>query len=288
MFVRRLHYSADTNRWPPEAVARLRATYTSDARWRREMEIEYEALEGELLYPQFSRDRNIVNPFDVSDPEYWTIWMGLDPHPRTAHGIVWEAFNKHGDQVVCGEAWPEWGTRYGPTDGKRWSTRDYAEMIKFFESDSEQKPSPFEWAKGKVLMVGGRRFMDTFGKATYSDEGDEDYFAAYARLGNELGINLVFQPALKGHNNLAKAQDSIARKLLPSAGDGPPILRIFADCYELQDELENVRFPEGDPKRPKDERPITYKKHVIDAVHYIETQRPAHFYAQDCGVSAGL
>lgn len=270
----RLHYSADPS-FTPDKVAELARKYTSQARMRREMEIEYEALEGELLYPQFNRERNIVQPFDVSDQNYWTIWMGLDPHPRTAHGLVWEAFNKHGDQLVVGELWPEFGTRYGPTDGGRWSTRDYAEAIKFFESDSMTKPSPFRWARGHKLHVGGRRFMDTFGKAANSDEG-EDYFQTYQRLGNELKINLVFQPALKGHDNLAKAQDSIARKLLPSTGDGPPILRGFADCYEWIDEMENVRFPEGTPERPADERPITYQKHIIDGMHYIETAKPGH------------
>ena len=236
------------------------------------MEIQALAIEGELLYPQFNRERNICQPFDVSDPEYWTLYMALDPHPRTAHAMVWEAFNKYRDRVVVGEMWPEWGTRYGPTNGVRWSTRDYAEAIKLFESDSEYKPSPFLWAKGKKLHVGGRRFMDTFGSGANSDEG-EDFFETYRRLGNELNINLNFQPALKGHNNLAKAQDSIARALMPTL-QGPPILKIFADCDELIEELENVRFPEGDPERPSDERPLTYRKHVIDCVHYIETARP--------------
>ena len=185
---------------------------------------------------------------------------------------MWEAFNKYHDAVVCGELWPEFGTRCGPTDGNRWTTKDYAEAIKLFESDSEFKPSPFRWANGKKLNVGGRRFMDTFGKATNSDEG-EDYFETYQRLGNELKINLTFQPALKGHDNLGKAQDSIGRKLLPSV-QGPPIMRVFRDCYELIDEFENVRFPEGTPERPSDERPVTYQKHVIDCLHYIETARP--------------
>src|SRR6185437_5186361 len=173
MAVFRLHYSADTERWPPDAVAKLRASYTSDARWQREMEVCYEALEGELLYPQFSRDVNHCKPFDVSDRERWTIWMGLDPHPRTAHAMAWAAFNKHGDAAVCGEFWPEFGTAYGPTDGRRWSTRDYAEAIKLFESDSEYKPEPFVWASGKKLHI-YRRYMDTFGSAANSDEG-EDY-----------------------------------------------------------------------------------------------------------------
>jgi hypothetical protein len=268
--VLRIHYSSDPS-FDRARLDSLRSKYTSEARWRREMEIEALALEGELVYPQFNRARNTCRPFDVSDPNYWTIWMALDPHPRTAHAMAWEAFNKNHDRVVCGELWPEFGTPMGPTDGVRWSTRDYAETIKFLESDSQDKPAPFQWARGKALRI-ARRYMDTFGAAANSDEG-EDYFATYLRLGNELKIKLNFQPALKGHDNLAKAQDTIGRALMASQ-QGPPMMYVFDDCHELVDEFENVRYPEGTPERPADERVLTYRKHVIDCLHYIETARP--------------
>lgn len=280
--VLRIHYSSDPT-FSPERIAVLRSKYTSEARWRREMEIEALALEGQLLYPQFSRERNICKPFDVSDPSYWTLWMGLDPHPRTAHAMAWIAFNKHKDWVVAAELWPEFGTRHGPKDGARWTTRDYAEAIQLFESDSEFKPAPFTWARGKKLHVGGRRFMDTFGRATNSDEG-EDYFATYQRLGKELGINLNFQTALKGHDNLAKAYDAIARALMPTQ-QGPPIMHIFEDCGECIDELENIRFPEGDPERPSDEKPLTYQKHVMDAITYCVTARPGFILQRKAGTT---
>ena len=282
----RLHYSADPSN-TPEKLAALRSKYTSEARWRRELEIEYEALEGELLYGEWNRERNKVESFDVSDPERWTIWMGLDPHPRTAHAMVWEAFNKHMDRVVCGEFWPEFGTRFGPRDGARWRTKDYAEAIQMFESDSELKPSPFEWARGKRLRV-FRRIMDTFGKAANSDEG-EDYFESYRNCGIDLTkkakadaekVRLVFDPALKGQENLAKAADSIGRALMArkdSAGRvAPPAMVVFEGCWETIDEFENVRYPEGDAEKHADEKPVTYRKHCLDCLHYIETARP-HF-----------
>ena len=237
----RLHYSADPS-MTPDRLQQLRSKYTSEARFNREMEIQYEALEGELLYPEFNRERNLCDPFDCSDRDRWTIYNALDPHPRTAHAMVWEAFNKHGDRAVCGEFWPEFGTTYGATDGIRWHTREYAEWIQFFESDSNDKTEPFRWARGKRLFV-HRRYMDTFGKAAYSD------------------------------------QDSIAKALMPQqdghgANVGPPRMRVFNTLYELIDEFENVRFPEGEAERLSDERPITYQKHVIDCLHYIETDRP--------------
>jgi hypothetical protein len=296
----RLHYTADPS-MTPERLQDLKSKYTSEARYNREMEIQYEALEGELLYPEFNRDRNLCEPFDVSDRDRWTIYMALDPHPRTAHAMAWEAFNKHGDRAVCGEFWPEFGTTYGPTDGIRWHTREYAEWIQFFESDSQDKPEPFRWARGKRLHV-HRRFMDTFGSAANSDEG-EDYFETYRRLGVELTkraivtnkgsyqVSLNFDPALKGSNNLAKAQDSIARAMMPQQDStgrniGPCHMVIFNNLFELVDEFENVRFPKGRPKpgddftaegmaqRDTDEKVVTYQKHVIDCLHYMETARP--------------
>ena len=299
----KLLYTADPT-MTPEKLETLRCKYTSEARFRREMLVEFEALEGELLYPEFSRERNVRRAFDVSDPNYWTLWMALDPHPRTAHALVWEAFNKHDDRVVCGEFWPEFGTRYGPVDGVRWKTRDYAEAIQMFESDSQVKPSPFVWARGKRLKV-FRRIMDTYGKGI-GDEGwdEENYFDAYRRLGVELtkdavvkgrpneALNLNFDPALKGHDNLAKAADSIGRALAVRRDErdrpAPPKMTVFEECYETIDEFENVRFPKGKRKpgddfgsddaagSDRDEKPITYQKHCLDGLHYIETARP-HF-----------
>lgn len=285
----RLHYSADPT-MSADKVNALRAKYMSEARFRREMEIEYCALEGQRLYPEFSSDVNPIPEFDVSDRERWTIWMACDPHPRTAHAMVWEAFNSRGDRAVCGELWPEFGTRYGPQDGVRWKTRDYADAVQLFESDSECKPSPFRWARGKRLHV-HRRIMDTYGKASNSDEGDgEDYFATYRRLGVEMTkkavatqrpamqVNLNFDAALKGENNLAKAYDSIGRALAARKDAGgfgaPPAMRVFEECYETIDEFENVRYSEETPERLSDEKPVSYQKHCLDCLAYIETARP--------------
>jgi hypothetical protein len=196
----------------------------------------------------------------------------------------WLAFNKHGDFVLCGELFPEFGTPMGPTDGIRWHVKEYAEWIQLFESDSEEKPEPFRWARGKRLHI-YRRWMDTFGAAANSDTG-EDYFESYRKAGRDISrgakdtmqVNLNYEPALKGHDNLAKAYDFIARALMPqrdAAGhEAPPRFHVFENCYEAIDEFENVRFPEGTPERPVDERPVSYQKHILDTIHYQVTGRP--------------
>lgn len=246
----------------PERVEQLRKTYTSKARWEREMEIAYEALEGELYYPEWNREANVCEPFDVSDPEYWTIYNACDPHPRTPSCFVWRAFNKYGDDVVCGELWPS----------ERFSVAAFADAIDLLESDSLNKPVPFDWARGKKLRI-HQRYMDTFGSAANSDEGS-DFFAAYRKYG------LHFQPAIKGSNNLATARDAIGRRLIPveiTTGHGTAKrapMRVFEGCNETIKEMERVRYPEGEPLRPADEKPLTYRKHCLDCIEYIETASP--------------
>lgn len=264
----RLHYSADPT-MTGDKLLKLRSTYTSDARWLREMEVAYEALEGELLYPEFNRELNVCEPFDVTDTDIWTIYMGADPHGRTPHAFTWQAFHKNGvDRVVCGELWP--GTHF---PGQQFTVAQYACAIEAIESDSTEKPSWFDWARGKKLKV-YYRVMDTHGHAVNSDEG-KDYFETYRKH------DLHFWPALKGETRLAVARDSIGTALLPitytnSNGESfrQSALRVFDGCVETISEFERVRYPEGDPERPADERPMTYRKHCLDCLAYIETANP--------------
>ena len=264
--IARLHFLADPT-MTPERVASLRSQYTSDARWRREMEIQYEALQGELLYPEFHRELSVCEPFDVSDPGCWTIYHACDPHGRTPHAFIWEAFNKFGDRAVCGELWTG---RDHPEE--RPTVAQYSGLLKWIESDSYDKPESFDWSRGKKLHI-HYRVMDTHGAAVNSDEG-KDYFETY----RSHGFN--YFSALKGEVRLAVARDLVGNSLLPleiTTATGKSIrsrMRVFEGCVETIDEFERVRYPEGDPERPSDEKPMTYRKHLLDGLHYIETARP--------------
>ena len=257
----RVHYSADPT-MTPERVAVLPARYASDARWRREMESDYGAMEGERLYSEYKPEINDCEPFDVSDPSRWTIWMACDPHMRTPHAFLWEAFAADGDRVVCGEIWPE----------QHVTVEEYAQVVHWIESDSCNKPWEWAWARGKPFRI-YKRLMDTHGSAANSDMGS-DYFAAYRQH------KLHFYPAKKGHAELDVARDKIARAMIPERVIGPwgerlePRRRIFRTCAETRAELENVRFPSGDVERPGQERPMTYRKHMLDCAHYIQSANP--------------
>lgn len=258
----RVHYSADP-KMTAERVEQLRKTYTSKARWDREMEIAYEALEGELYYPEWNREANTCEPFDVSNPDIWTIYMGCDPHTRTPTAMAWVAFNAYGDSVVCGELWPS----------ARHFVFEMADAVRLFESDSMYKPSPFDWACGKKLKI-YQRYMDTFGSGADVKEGT-DYFKAYREEG------LVFQPALKSQGRIGAARDEIGHQLTPveitmgNSVQWRAPMRVFEGCEETIREFERVRYPEGEPLRPSDEKPLTYRKHCLDCITYIQTASPS-------------
>jgi hypothetical protein len=257
-----LHYSANPE-MTPEVIAKLRASTPTQAIWDREMEINYEAMEGTPLYPGFSRALHVVPAYDVSDRARWTIWQGADPHTRTPHAFVWEAFGDRGDRVICGELWPN--------DGIAYTTREYAEAIELLESDSFEKPPAFRWCAGKKLEVYDR-YMDTHGAAVNSDEG-EDYFKTYANYG------LDFKHAHKGEQILSVAVDSIREAMKNKRLDGSdkiPVLHVFEDCVETVNEFELVRFPKGDAEKAADERPMTYRKHCLDCAAYIESALPGY------------
>ena len=261
--VLRLHYSADPD-LSEERLTKLRTTYTTVAGWEKEMEIAYESFEGNLMFPEYRGEVNDVVPFDVSDPSHWSIWMACDPHMRTPHAFMWEAFSSEGESVVCGEMHP----------GQQYTVREYAECIDWIESDSRTKPEAFSWANGKPLRI-IKRFMDTHGTAANSDEG-ADFFAAYRKYG------LQFYPAAKSSQALAAARDRIGEAMLPTAimvGDEVqrvPRRRVFTTCHGYRRELMNVRYPSGDIERSGQERPKTYAKHRIDSCNYIWTARPSY------------
>ena len=106
--VARVHFSADPDKDP----ARNGKAWYEHARkgmrerdWRKEYEIDYEALGGSLLFPQFDESIHVVEPFVLSSSD-WTVYQGCDPHPRTEHAFVWLAVNRAGDYVIPYSYWP--------------------------------------------------------------------------------------------------------------------------------------------------------------------------------------
>jgi hypothetical protein len=169
----RLHYTADPDKDPLTTAGKawlLNAkSGMSEARWRQEYEIDYGALGGQLVFPEWETGTHVVPPFKLH-PDEWTVSMACDPHPRTPHAFVWLAVNRGGEMVVPFAHWSE----PDPTAEQRLTVKDYAQFIRDVES-----------TKG---FVRPRRVMDIAGRSMNASE-ERSYFDAYREE------KLYFQPA---------------------------------------------------------------------------------------------
>jgi hypothetical protein len=123
--VLRLHYSCDPDKDP--ATEHGKQWYEEarkgmpDARFRKEYELDYGALSGQLVFPTFEETVHVVPDQFPIDPRFSTVWMACDPHPRTAHAFLWLAVNKEGEMAVVWSWWPE--ERH---EQEALTTKDYA------------------------------------------------------------------------------------------------------------------------------------------------------------------
>jgi hypothetical protein len=257
--VMRLHYSSDADKDPATENGRLwleqAKTGMSEARWRKEYEIDYGALGGQLVFPEFDPSIHVVEEFRL-DPNEWTIWMACDPHPRTPHAFLWLGINRNGEMAVKFSWWPQ---NYVRSDFHA-TVKHYAEGVKLVEDE-----------------LGWRiynRIMDSAGKGMNADE-ERSYFDAYREAG------LYFRAAKK--NRDLSGFDLINDVLKPTsfvAGNEQklkPRLTIMEGNEELVWQISHLRFAEwrgnvvdkDPPEKPQEKR-----RHLVDCLAYILLDKP--------------
>ena len=271
--VLRLHYTCDPEkdpatehgkRWYEEARKGM-----PDARFRQEYELDYGALSGQLVFPTFEETLHVVPDRFPIDPEYSTVWMACDPHPRTAHAFLWLAVNKEGEMAVVWSWWPE--ERH---EREALVTKDYAKNLKTIEESSLGLKPYYQ-----LMDVAGRSFNAT---------EELSYFDAYR---NE---EVYFNPAKK--NRDLSGYDLINEALKPrdytvgSTTEQWPRLTIWKGCGDneiLVRQLKSLRYKEWkgnitDKDAP--EEPQQKERHLIDCLSYILLDRP-EFVSQGKSVS---
>lgn len=251
----RVHFSADPEKDPltPQGAAWVEKAKEGmgEARWRKEYEIDYGALSGELVFPEFDPSLHVVEPFQLN-PEDWTIWMACDPHPRTPHAFLWLAVNSEGDYVVPLSWWP----------AEQAVVKHLVECLKYLEEQEGLK----------VL----RRLMDVAGKGMNADE-ERTYFDAYREAG------MYFQEAKR--NRDMSGFDLIREALLPTkitVGNEQtirPRLRIMRGNDEFVWQLSHLRYQEWKgtvTDKDPPEKPEEKRKHLVDCLAYLLLDKPRH------------
>ena len=255
----RLHYSADEAKDPttPEGQKWLVEAKKgmSEARWCKEFEIDYCALGGQLVFPEWDPSVHVVPAFTLN-PDDWTMWMACDPHPRAAHAFLWLGVNRVGDMVVPFSWWME----YDGTEKERFTVKDYAEKIQLVEETKGFK-RPY-------------RVMDVAGKSFNVSE-EHNYFDGYRAVG------VYFQPAKKNRDNSGFELINEALKLKPySVGNREelrPRLTIMEGNEEFAYQISRLRFAEfrGNVVDKEDpQAPVEKRRHLVDALCYILLDRP--------------
>ena len=64
---------------------------------------------GGLVYPEFS-DANLIEPFDDWLSNDWTLYIAIDPHPRTPHAVLFMAVRRDGFMAIVDELFVKCGS----------------------------------------------------------------------------------------------------------------------------------------------------------------------------------
>jgi hypothetical protein len=274
-----LHYSALPYA-TPEWVAAQRRRFTSQAWWDLEMEIKYEALSGQRVYPEFDPLIHVLPDSDI--PKKGCRYMSIDPHPRTPHAALWVLIDRFSDWYVYRELWPS--KAYGQSQNLRddiedssFTIREYSEAIATLEGNSIEWRNPEEDDEYGVYRrndTGERiieRFMDQAGKG-FRASGEHQLEETYARRYDRFGIQCA--DPYKAHRS---GEDAIHALLKPRKHDLRglwPRLHIAASCAELTLELARYRYKPtktvNDEKELKQEG-VEARCHQIDNLRYLAT-----------------
>lgn len=288
-----LHYTADET-LDEQRVKELRAKYSSQAYWDREMEIRADALSGQRVYPDFDPAVHVILDADV--PKRGCVYMSIDPHPRTPHAMLWVLIDRWSDWYVFREVWP---SIVYPVDG-RWrrmketdedhifDVRDYSIWIAKLEGNEiewRDAETDYEYGVYQEQRKGERiagRFMDQAAKgfvARRAGTKEHSYWDVYKRYG------IVCRGPKKSHDVGENAVHALLRPRKHEFRGMWPRLHIAASCKELVAEFPLHRYKtrrtiseEADVRQEARE----LRTHMLDNLRYIATSNAAFHRSLEC------
>jgi len=290
--VLRLHHYADPDKddaWRE----RERKKYTSQAYWDQEIDIKYDALDGQRVYPEFDPTIHVIPDDQV--PAKLTRYMSIDPHPRTPHAALWVGIDHFGDWYAYRDLWPS--VVYGnpkqlkDIDAERMFTvKEYAETMAVLEGNYiewKNAETDHEYGIYRRVKVGHRypwgsvstrdgenivyRFMDQAGKA-FRASGENQREESYAERYDRFGIQCS-----DPYKIIEAGEDAVHELLKMRRHDvfgWWPRLHIAASAQELILEFQKHRRKStkrnnGEAELKQDG--VAYRRHVLDNLRYLAT-----------------
>lgn len=275
----RLHYSA-LSYATPEWIQAQRKRYTSQAYWNLEMEIQYEALSGQRVYPEFDPVIHVVPDSHV--PARGCRFMSIDPHPRTPHAFLWVLVDRYSDWYVYRDLWPS--VVFGEPrniredeEDNHYTIREYAETVAVLEGNSIDWRNPEtddEYGVYNRKRAGENiiyRLMDQAGKGFFAS-GETQMEETYARRYDRYGLQC--SDPYKSHKSGEDAIHALLKLRHHESRGLWPRLHIAASCKELIMELLKYRFKMT--RVPTNERELKQqgveaRSHQLDNLRYLCT-----------------
>lgn len=238
-----VHYTADPEKDPstPEGTKWYENARRGmpEAFWRKEYEIDWFALSGELVYPQFRQDLHIIQPFPI--PSDWPRYMAIDPGLRNPTAGLWVAVDPDDTLYVYDEYYVS-----------EKIIKEHAEAILRRE-------------QGQKIYL---RLIDpsSSGRNFITKTSNRDEYARY-------GIHCV--PA---RNDLQIGMDRVAKLLTPGEKTGAPGIFFFSTLTHTLEEIRNYRWQEiyGSRQNDPPEKPVKRSDHLMDCLRYIAMAEPVY------------
>lgn len=236
----RVHYSADPEKnddWRRWKSAQYGGV--DDPRWRREFEIDYNATQGQPVYPMLSA-AHIAERL-ISD---WAVYRVIDHGIRHPTVCLWIAVNKSGDRHVFREYYSTGKTI--EFNCQEISRRSDETVIATYIDPATKQRIPMGGKDNKPVSVVSQYNRALESACRFADNSAAGYDAVRAGLLAQLARKALREGELNQDDFLAK---EYFQKFLISdaellAMSNRPSLTIASSCPRVFRELRNLRFKE--------------------------------------------
>lgn len=253
-YVTRVHYTADPEKATLEWIEKTKAGMPKTA-WQKEYEIDFYALSGQKIWPEFDPYYHVIKPFQI--PKEWTRLRGIDFGQYNPTCCLWAAINYDGDVYIYQEYY----------QGGRITAATHAKAI---AEMSRYKNDSGEWINEDYIAT----YIDPSTRAKNQSKKEpealDDIPYSVFEIFHDNGVDCY--PA---NNDTRAGWDRVSEYLkLQEYKDGlKPKLYIFENCTNLIWEIPHYRYSELSPlvaeRKDPEEKQIKKRDHACDALRYL-------------------